>query len=119
MVDLLRLIARRTRQGLLVLKHGTEIPHFKPTAAGFTFPKMTGLTQRRAADWLADDFTARDRWRHTGDLDHSSSVSSINPWLSTTLPFCVTRMKPVWLEPAYHRRIIRRMLDVGLSQTAA
>jgi len=89
MVDLLRLIARRTRQGLLVLKHGTEIPHFKPTAAGFTFPKMTGLTQRRAADWLADDFTARDRWRHTGDLDHSSSVSSINPWLSTTLPFCV------------------------------
>ncbi len=30
-----------------------------------------------------------------------------------------SRMKPVWLEPAYHRRIIRRMLDVGLSQTAA
>ncbi len=30
-----------------------------------------------------------------------------------------SRMKPVWLEPAYHRRIIRRMLDVGLSQTTA
>jgi hypothetical protein len=25
------------------------------------------------------------------------------------------RMKSIWLEPAYHRRIIRRMLDVGLS----
>jgi hypothetical protein len=24
-----------------------------------------------------------------------------------------SRMKPIWLEPAYHRRIIRRMLDFG------
>ncbi len=28
-------------------------------------------------------------------------------------------MKPIWLEAAYHRRTIRRMLNVGLSQTAA
>jgi hypothetical protein len=26
-----------------------------------------------------------------------------------------SRMKPIWLEPACHRRIIRRMLDAGLS----
>src|SRR5258708_5745360 len=89
MADLLPLIACRMRQGLLVLKHATEILHIKPTAAGFTFPKMIGLAQRRAADSHADDFPARDRWRHACDFGHSSSGSSMNPWLSTTLPFCM------------------------------
>jgi len=39
MVDLLRLIRSPDEQGLLVLKHGTEIRISNQTAAGFTFPK--------------------------------------------------------------------------------
>jgi hypothetical protein len=32
-----------------VVKHRAEIAHIKPTAASFTFPKMTGVAWRRAA----------------------------------------------------------------------
>ena len=41
-----------------------EIAYVEPAAAGFTFSRMIGVAQRRAAGHLADDCPARD-WRIT------------------------------------------------------
>ena len=71
---LLRLIASRTRQRPLMIENRAEIAHVEITAARFTFPKMFGLAQARAADLLADDFPARDWRRHACDFSHACGL---------------------------------------------
>ena len=48
-----------------------EIAYVEPAAAGFTFSRMIGVAQRRAAGHLADDCPARlaDHVRSRGDSD--------------------------------------------------
>jgi hypothetical protein len=73
---LLRLIASRMRQRPLMIENRAEIAHVEITAAGFAFPKMFGLVQRRAAGLLADDLSARNRRRDPPDLGHAYAFYS-------------------------------------------
>ena len=76
---LLPLIACRVWQFLLVLKHGTEIEHVEIPAAGFAFPKPTGLCDRLASSLLASDLAASD-WRcEAGDFGHGIILNCL-PW---------------------------------------
>src|ERR1700704_3297174 len=77
----LHLIFHRIRQRLLVLQRRPEIKDVEVAAARFAFEKPCSLIERRSTGLCTDDGAAWDRF----DLDHSSSASSINPWLSTTV----------------------------------
>jgi hypothetical protein len=70
---------RLVEQRPFMIEHRTEIAHIKPAAAGFAFPKMIGVAQRRATDLLADDFSARDRRRHARNLGQAFLASPSTP----------------------------------------
>ena len=79
-------------------------------------------THTRATETFPNELEAKKFARAKLVEAPNVTAGTLNPHLpkrtiaqSRCLNGSKSRMKPIWLEPASHRRIIRRMLDVGLS----